>query len=194
MMESDKTTAFARVALVVSLAFLVVAAFPPGRRLLRSIRAGDGQSLKIPASRAETGTELIAFFITSSTCAASKGPELPVALEKIYVRLAELAKQEGKRFVKVGVAVDEIPADGLRYLATFGSFDELMSGGGWLGSGSVALLIRDLPAPISTPQLLVVERSIQVQGNTIQVSADRIVARRIGADEIASFARKRVGP
>ena len=186
---SSQVALFAKVALGLSTLLLIVAAVPSLTRKARL--ADDAARLSAqPAvkGRVGSGTEVIAFFIASSTCGASTAPNLPSALSKIRASLAIKAQREGKRFIYAGVALDEKPSAGLELLKQFGPFDEVMSGGSWLGMGSVDLMVRGMPGPLALPQLLIIERDVKAERTTITVSADRVIARRIGFDEIFKLA------
>ena len=107
---------------------------------------------------------------------------------RIRSSLAQQAKAEGKRFVYVGVAVDEEPRVGLEFLKRFGPFDEVMSGGSWLGTGSVDFMVRGSPGPLALPQLLVLERDVHTAHDAIAISQDRIVRRALGFVDIFKLA------
>ena len=186
----NRLTLFARTALVLSSALFVIAAVPTIARKFR----GDADGSTPPAQRrivkgrVDSGTELIAFFIASSTCGASQHPTLPLALRQIRDSLTVTAKSEGKRFIFAGVALDETPAKGLEFLKPFGPFDEVIAGGSWLGTGAVDFLIRSMPGPLAMPQLLILERDVVAEKSTITVGPDRIVTRVLGFAEIFKMA------
>lgn len=141
----------------------------------------------LPTSSLHSGTEVLAVLIVSSTCEASHDARLPEALTRIRARLASQAAREGKRFYLIGVAIDHQPSDGISFLTRFGSFDEVVAGRGWFGTGSIDYIVRGLPGPRATPQLLVLERDIVV-GLFKKASSDREVTRQIGVNEIVAFA------
>lgn len=185
---SSRVTVFATGALVLSAALAIAAAMP---RLTRRAGRADPARLQTEASisegRVRSGTELIALFIASSTCGASNHPTLPADLRRIRAALASNAAAGRKRFAFVGVALDENPRVGIQFLERFGPFDEILSGGSWVGTGAIDFMIRGIPGPLALPQLLVLERTVKVDASSINVSADRIVARVLGFDEMALF-------
>jgi hypothetical protein len=182
-------TFFGRAALGVSTALLVVTSAPTiARKVGRSAASDTSRPAAYVKGRVRDGTEVIAFFIASSTCGASQNRNLPSALLKIRNDLAERAHSEGKRFVYAGIALDESAVTGLSFLKPFGPFDEVMAGGSWLGTGAVDFLIRGMPGPLALPQLLVVERDVKASQTAIKVSADRVMSRNLGFVEIFRFA------
>ena len=185
----SRLTLFARTALVLSSGLFIVAAVPTIARKFRDDPDATTQpQRRIIKGRVGSGTELIAFFIASSTCGASQHPTLPQALRQIRDSLTVTAKGQGKRFIFAGVALDETPAKGLDFLQPFGPFDEVIAGGSWLGTGAVDFLIRSIPGPLAMPQLLIIERDVVVEKSTITVGPDRIVTRVLGFAEIFKLA------
>lgn len=137
--------------------------------------------------REQSGTQVIAVFLVSSSCGASRYPALPEAVSRTFGRLHQEAASQGKAFHTIGVALDQQPKDGLAFLAKYGPFDELLAGRGWYGMGSIYFMLRNLPGPLSLPQLLILERDVD-SGLIARVSADRVITRRMGSQEILDFA------
>lgn len=187
--SANRVTAFAAAALAVSLLLCLVIVAP---RIWRATRTTSELSAgtKKPrvVGRVRSGTEVIAFFIASSTCGASANPRLPSALGTIRETLAVRARAEGKRFVYAGVALDETPDLGLAFLKKFAPFDEILTGGSWFGTGAVDFLIRGAPGPLAMPQLLIVERDVVAKTSGIVIGPDRVVARLVGFAEIFKMA------
>lgn len=137
----------------------------------------------------QDGTELVAVLVATSTCGFSAAPEAPSAVAEATAALQKRAEQEDKHFVYIGVGLDHNPVEAVRFLKRFGPFNEVLAGRGWLNTGSIAFMIRDLPGPVITPQLIVFERDI-VAGNTaISITPDRIVGRYVGLAAIRQKAR-----
>ena len=132
----------------------------------------------------QDGTELVAVLAVASTCGFSTSPALPAAVAEATTALAKQAEQEGKHFVYVGVGLDDDPVEGFRFLRHFGPFDEVLVGRGWLNMGSMAFMIRGIPGSLATPQLIVIERDIVAEENSISVTPDRIIRRYVGLDAI----------
>jgi hypothetical protein len=139
-------------------------------------------------SRPRAGTEFLVVFIASSDCGASTYPGLQEAMGSIRADLLRTAEASGKLFVSIGVALDRDPWRGLEFLRSFGPFDELLSGGSWLNSGALAFLVRDLPGRRAIPQLVLVERHVEMDDGVIASVSDKLVGRKIGADAILAFA------
>lgn len=182
-------TMFAVLALGVSVVLLFVAVVPQRARQSAAWSVRDlPSSTKRTKGRVADATELVAVFIASSTCGASAHPTLPEALGKIRASLGARATAAGKRFIFIGVALDEQPSVGLAFLEPFGPFDEVMAGGSWVGTGAVDFLIRGNPGPLALPQLLILERDIKAEASAISISEDRVLARKLGFDEITQAA------
>jgi hypothetical protein len=141
-------------------------------------------------TRAPVGPELLAIFVASSGCGASKYPGLHEALTALRERLRLDAKRADRRFVSVGVAIDQDPASGVNFLRGFGPFDEILSGGGWLNTGSIVFLIRDVPGRLAIPQLVVIERNVALDSAVgISSVTDHLIGRTIGGAGIVALAQ-----
>lgn len=158
-----------------------------GLRRSRSADAVDTTGETV-LPRVRTGTELVAVYITSSRCPASRDTALTHSLRAIRRELGRRAMAEGKRLVWMGVALDKTPEEGIDFLREYGPFDEILAGGSWLNLGSLEFLIRGDAGELTTPQLVLVERDIVAGQTTLSVSPDRLVMRRVGASRINAFA------
>lgn len=153
----------------------------------RMLHGTPTTSLRHP-QRGGEGVEVLAIFIASSTCGASEFPGLLEAMKQIRGHLKARAIREEKVFVSVGVALDQDPVAGISFLEKFGPFDELASGGGWMNGTALTFVTRDMPAEMAIPQLIIVERAVTSRHRQIEGAADRLVARKVGADAIVTFA------
>lgn len=162
-----------------------VAGFVPTNLGLAS-RSADSSDVR--EDRHQNGTEVLAIFVASSTCGASEYAGLAAAVRRIRSQLKHDAGQEGKRFVFMGIALDQDPMVGIEFLREFGPFDEIQSGGGWLNAGSISFIIRDYPARREVPQLILLERVVKVVDGSIEDLSDRLIGRRTGSDAIVAFA------
>jgi hypothetical protein len=139
------------------------------------------------------GRQLVLFYFGKSTCVWSASPELPVALARIRVDLEKAARQRGASLVVVGVSVDRRVGDGLRHLATLGTFDEISAGSGWLNSLALAKVWDGVGAPAATPQLLLLDRDISVDSAPFEARFyttrdENPVLRKIGLRDIQNWA------
>lgn len=139
-------------------------------------------------TRPQAGTEFLAIFVGSSTCGASEFPGLVEAVQRIRMKLRSKTAKENKLFISIGVALDQDPWVGIKFLEQFGPFDEVLSGGSWLNTGSLAYILRDFPSRRAIPQLILVERDVMIESQSIASVTEQLVGRRVGADAIVSFA------
>ena len=47
--------------------------------------------------------------------------------------------------------------------------------------------IRGIPGPLSTPQLLILERELRTGGPLLEAGDDKLLARRVGLEAILSY-------
>lgn len=157
-----------------------------------------GRESYTPSGTLSSGTEVVLVYVGSSTCAWSNVPRLPKLVEELKLTLQARAKSEGKTFFTVGVARDLESDRGLRHLEDFGTFDEVMSGGSWINTGILKYIFDDLPGPAATPQLVLLERLVEVREGNYSIVDERILARAVGLEEIdewgASWARSGTAP
>jgi hypothetical protein len=139
----------------------------------------------------KSGDEIVAVFIGGSFCGGSRMPGLREAVERANRDLRARALVEGTRFASVGVALDWSVSDGAKFLAEFGPFDELVIGRNWLNTAVIKYVWRDIPGQAAVPQMVVVRRHVDSDASGIVVSNERLLTRKLGADEIIEWAHTR---
>ncbi|MDE2794500.1 MAG: hypothetical protein OXL34_06735 [Gemmatimonadota bacterium] len=172
--------AFALAVVAVTTFFLIA--------VVRQSSEFDAVSDHSPDTTAYTveGAETVAVFLGSAACSFSMDPGLPGILAATRAALEAEARAEGKRFAFLGVSVDPTVDEGFRYLQRFQVFDELLVGRGWLNSGAIAFMIRDLVGDMKTPQLVVLEREVKLNADSlgITITPDRVISRYVGLEAI----------
>ncbi len=93
-------------------------------------RRGDAanESYKPANDLGETGDEVYAVFIGSSTCGATEREGFAAVVEGLKVQLRRRAQEQGLRFATAGVATDWALDEGLAFLHEFGEWDEVLVG------------------------------------------------------------------
>lgn len=134
-----------------------------------------------------SGRELVMVFLGSTSCAPSKQPGFNLVVRKIGEQLRARAYARGRRFERVGVALSGSPKEGEEFLSDFGPFEETITGRGWLNSGAISFVWREIPGTSAVPQLIVLDRSISVSPRGIEVSPDSLIIRVTGVDRIRSW-------
>ena len=141
-------------------------------------------------TKLHTGDEIVAVFIGSSTCGATRRSGLPAAWDSLAKELASQATARGESFTTVGVAVDWDPVVGIKFLTGFSRFDEVSAGNNWLNMGAVQYIWRGVPGLPSIPQVLVIERHVTEGTTTMDVGSDHLLARRVGWKEIMDWTQR----
>lgn len=126
-------------------------------------------------------------YIGSSTCGPSNKKDLPELIEALKRSVQRRARETGRRFTAIGIAKDETVSSGIAHLRRFGVFDEIMAGNGWLNTGIRHYVFEDIPGSAATPQVVLTERDIQAAGPHNEVRQERLLVRRVGAEEIRSW-------
>lgn len=135
----------------------------------------------------KSGPELVLIYIGQSTCAWCNDPALPGQFAAIRDTVARIASARGARFIVEGVSVDRDAMLGVEHLQKLGRFDEIHSGGWWANEVAFRYIWTDFPGDPATPQLLVVERGIEIptgdstrSENTYRIVYSRVLVRKVG--------------
>jgi hypothetical protein len=139
-----------------------------------------------PEYTLKSGKELVLVFVGGSFCRAHRRPGFHQAVEDAKIRVRQQARARGQQFRAVAVSLDWKPGDALSFLEGFGEFDEISVGSNWVNDSAIRYVWREMPGDPTVPQLLVVERKIDV-GKTVRVSEDRVVKRVLGATRIQDW-------
>lgn len=132
------------------------------------------------------GDELVLILVGSPTCPAASDPHFPERFERIVAGLRERAEEEDVGLVTIGIGTGASPERSIEFLNSVGQFDEMMVGRGWLNSGALRYLWRDLPGKPSIPQVIVTRRRLDMGpfGASVVAGAETLLARKVGLPEI----------
>lgn len=168
-------------------AILAVAAFAVGRftmeRVQRIAVATDAtRSNALPTP----GTQLLFIYIGSSRCAPSNAPEIVGQVDSLKRLVRMHAQHRGVGFASLGVAREISVQAGMKHLAKFTSFDEVDIGQRELNQSSLRFIARDHPGIAATPQLVVVQRTVQAVGVGVDAAGitETVLVRKVGLLEI----------
>jgi len=140
-----------------------------------------------------SGRYLVALVLLSSECGfcAEKGTKK--AIRQLRDSLHASAGKAFARVSVIGIAIDNDPGAGVRYLQSLGPsgavFDELSAGGGWLNEFVTALVWRDGVATPEVPQVVLLERRVDASGfpRYIDVQADSLLLKVTGRDSLIAW-------
>ncbi|MFQ5889520.1 MAG: hypothetical protein ACE5JR_05655 [Gemmatimonadota bacterium] len=148
-------------------------------------RSGDTEYE--PAGEKPQGTELVAVYIGSSTCAPCQTPELKAAIRQMKDELSRRAEGEGRRFYAIGVALDWSIEDGMELLRSTATFDEILVGRNWLNTGAIEHIWSDPGTRQLIPQVIVFEREVRWGSQEIELGPKRVLRRVGGGGEISEW-------
>lgn len=112
-------------------------------------RAATAPSPAVSSQRLPSGgglksvKELLAIFIGSEACGASRDPTIPAAVKRVHEALRRQVAVKGGRFGSIGIALDWSPEMGVAFLSKIATFDEIMAGRNWIGTGAVRYVWKD---------------------------------------------------
>lgn len=154
------------------------------------------QTYEPQSSFPTNGVELVLIFISSSTCTGNREERLGDVVMQMKRQLGDRAEREGKTFYAVGAAVEWSVEQGIDYLLrgiapgysdkNFGMWDEVWVGRDWLNNAGIQYMWRGDGLSV-IPQLVVVERTVEMGERGIQVGHDKIVARVVGSQQIIAW-------
>lgn len=159
-----------------------------GRAFAQRRASEDPSKAAATVYREATGMEVVMVVIGSSTCAASMSSSLPGIISRIDSSLSKRTDSLGLHYSAIGVAIDHTPQAGMSFLSRFGHLDEVIAGRNWLNSAAITYMWRDSTGGSGLPQVVLVERPIEVDTRNIYVGPDRILARVVGLDSLEAWA------
>ena len=127
-----------------------------------------------PSGRLPDNKELTLVYVGSSSCRWSNADELPGLIERLKLSF------QAQGFTAIGVASDHVAADGIEHLDGFGHFDEVLAGRSWANTGIAKYVYGDMPVPAATPQVIVLERTLERGETMMKYVIDRIHMRVSG--------------
>ena len=146
------------------------------------------QARYVPQAKQIQGPELAFIYIGSSTCRAANNEDLPDKIEALKLLIQQKASLSGRSFAAIGISVDLAVEQGIEHLEKFGRFDEVMTGRGWVNEGLMKYVWEDLPGRGATPQVVVVDRTVEHNGPGENAIHDEVVVtRKIGPEELQQW-------
>jgi hypothetical protein len=133
------------------------------------------------------GEELLLVFIGASTCLASNDSRLPRWVEGAKASVAAKAEAAGLGFATAAIGLDRDATVGTRFLRKFGRFDEVSSGRAWVNMGAARYLFETLPGAAATPTVLVSQRTILRDSDSVTIADERLLLRKVGLVEIGDW-------
>lgn len=153
---------------------------PPPPAAERAVRA------YVPDYEFRAGKEIVLVLVGAAFCGAQRKPGFPQAVEDAKLRVREQATARGAQFRAVAVSLDWKTDEAMSFLEGFGAFDEVTVGSNWLNEGARRYIWRELPGPAAVPQLLVIERDIEIEPQVL-VRSERVIKRIAGAPPVIEW-------
>jgi hypothetical protein len=120
-------------------------------------------------------------------CGASRGTPMLAALLDVRDSLRATARRRGIPFAFIGVALDQDPDVGLRWLQEIGGFDEISAGGGLLNAAVTEYVWRQSTGMVVTPEVIVGLRPVASATNRrLKPMNMEILLRMLGQRDILS--------
>jgi hypothetical protein len=146
-------------------------------------KRGEGGADRGEGSR----DQIVLVFVGSTSCTASRSTGMKRNLARARRAVERHAAEEGATVFLIGAAESHSAAQGLAFLEEMGPFDEMAAGGGWANSTLLKYVVTDLRGPGTTPQLLVLRRSMS--GGGWGVASESLVLRLVGLRAVEEWLR-----
>ena len=139
-----------------------------------------------------TGPQLVTVYVGATTCRPCRWPRFKAAMQQALVLVSEEAARRKMSYATVGVALDANKAKGLALLEPHEQFDELLLGGGWIGTGATHYVWSDTSVTGAIPMLLVVERDLDQRKDYrwMGLGNQKVLVRLTGANEIMAWVER----
>lgn len=122
--------------------------------------------------------ELVIAYFGGTNCAPCNAPGMKDAVRKAQTIFADRANASGKRFARLGVAVDTDLSKGVAFLDGIGGWDEIVVGRGFDNLASVDLLSgRAADQFLAIPQIVIYERTIRYEGAHLTATPPKVLGR-----------------
>jgi hypothetical protein len=143
-----------------------------------------------PAQRNPSGREIIAVYISASTCVANTDPAFKPAVREVMRRLGAQRDSASRNVTITGVSIDWAPRVGIAYLDSLGEFDEIVSGRNWFNSAATRYVWQASRGKPEIPQIVLLERTVTMGESAVKISGERELARFVGGDSIKAWAAR----
>lgn len=141
-----------------------------------------------------SGEELVFVYIGSPACSYCLRPEVQASINSARRSLKQRSALDSLRFVTHGISVSWDPVEGFNHLVDLGGFDEISVGRNWFNEGARRYLWSDFRGAASTPQVLVLRRTVtspldEEIAHPYEIVDARLLVRKVGSFEIQSWER-----
>lgn len=113
-----------------------------------------------PTYEDPSGTQLVAVYLSASTCAPCRGPQMPALIDSVKLQLQRQAKARGQQFRAVFVGMDWEPDSALALAKEDGLWDELDVGWDWFNVGAEQYIWGNAATTPGLPQIIVFQQKI----------------------------------
>lgn len=151
-----------------------------GKKLL-AVESGDVDAVALYGD--DSKKERAVYYIGSSGCVHCSNPALPEMVASIIDDLKD-EPQGGVVVSSIGVAIDYNVEGGLSHLGDVYNFDQVSSGGNWFNHSGLPLMWNGSSQNAGTPQIVILERSINQDNVGVNYGESVELARAMGLEEI----------
>jgi hypothetical protein len=138
----------------------------------------------VPATDFASGRQVIAVYIGAKWCTPCMQPPMKDAIRRMKPLVRDQALKSGASFSAVLVALDRELASALIFAEPLGAFDEYAFGNDMAGLAAERFIWGEADPQPMVPQVIVGERTIEVQRGRPIIFGSFRVTRRVSGDSI----------
>lgn len=133
------------------------------------------------------GRQILFVYIGSETCGFSREAGFQAIVRTAQMRVAQQARANKQAFSSLGVSAGQSSLLGIKYLADFGPFDEVISGRGFLNTAAMKYFFDEFAGDASFPQILVVQRDLSYLEPGYTYRNEKVLLRAVGVPQIEKW-------
>lgn len=125
--------------------------------------------------------QLVFVLVTSSSCRAATDTTLQRKIREVKQFVEQSAAVQDSIWVwSIGVSLDGSPAQAESLFEPFGSFNELLLGGGWIGTGAQEFIWTPGRTTPSIPEVIIGRRRVSRTPEQSLISGFEVITRLVG--------------
>ncbi len=116
-----------------------------------------------PRNQIENPQEIVMIYLTSTSCGLCTNDKLIAYVINIKNEIGDIIREKGYDLMTIGVAINWYVENGYNHLQEYGTFDEIIVGNSWMGTGTLKYLFDDYPGSPTIPQIIFTKRTYDAE-------------------------------
>lgn len=141
--------------------------------------------------------ELVFIYVTSPGCSFCTSYENIRVINTLKNNLSQVADSIDYGFLTMSLVITWDVNEGFEHINEFNTFDELLIGNNWFGTGGIKYLFEDMPGTPGVPQVIITKRTydaIEDESGLAQniqgIENEKVLTRTIGANRLSDWLKE----